>query len=389
MATTNFRASLVALCLAIAYCVRVSPNEDMHMLSKDLDEIEDVVDEPVSCKDSDCKFSFRKGCVPSDSEKGVTCTYQYKLGDMLPSSSCRCAGAGVLTARYGSLDDAFAALSSNTESISLDQFTDLMTKYNVPGYTSAFEFNKADENKNGTLSKDEFKQAAEQLMAATTGGNKSLGSSGSRCCCPKKVEQPDEICLDGKHLAHTLSSTSRTDNDVATYQSSVHRDFSGRKCTGSCTDYTEKQFIGVLGQAGSFAGSHQAGAQEYVKFGDGLYLKSTEQTYDSCVKKTCSHHSRRQSYSCGSGKIRRTCYRNVCHSSEHCHASQKFHYCGFANLHTELVRYSKVGTVGSCIPEASLNKKMFVGHRVCPSGTYHRSRKGLALQVCDCRDECP
>jgi len=377
-------------------------------------EDEEDVDDAVDCKDDDCEYAIFKGCVPTADAGNVQCTYQYRFGDMLPSTSCRCAGAGIFTAKYGSLEDAFAALSEgNAKGISLEQFTDLMTNYNVKGYTAAWEFQKANTSGDGSLSKDEFVLAAEDLMSATTGGNKSLGSSGSRCCCPKQVQQPDEICLrqergklDFTMDAFTISlptvdSSNQLYDHMPGYNSSVYVQHSGSKCYGSC-HYSgeERRYIGKIhsgagdGKAMLFDSGAQAGGKKYVKYGDGLYLQAQQQTYRKCIRNRCTHHRSTYVTQCGSGEHRHMCTRTSCSSNEYCEQYQTLSFCGHMNHNTGLARYVKVGTVGSCVPEDQLRTKMFVGHKTCPSGHYHRTRDtGLfadaSLQVCDCADKCP
>lgn len=349
-------------------------------------------EEPVKCQDSDCEFTFSKGCVAAASNRGATCTYQYKFGDALPSHSCRCAGAGILSAKYGSLDEAFAALSETGDRITLEQFAELMSKYNVPGYTAAFEFKKADTNKDGSLDSDEFRKAAGQLMAATTGGDKALGSSDTRCCCQKKVQQPDEICLNPKTMvAHSVSSETRIGTDVSAYQSSLYIGSSGSRCHRASCGFSghETTYIGHFGEATNLASSSQGGSKNYVKFGDALYLQAPEQTYSKCIHTHCTHYWSTQRYSCGTHKHRRTCHRRVCRSSSRCQQHQQLHYCGHTNLHTGLVRYVRVGTVGSCVPAVELETKMFVSHQVCPNEMYHSSRSDPVLSMCDCNDACP
>eukprot|EP00933_Yihiella_yeosuensis_P081926 TRINITY_DN9561_c0_g1_i1.p1 TRINITY_DN9561_c0_g1~~TRINITY_DN9561_c0_g1_i1.p1 ORF type:complete len:386 (-),score=71.73 TRINITY_DN9561_c0_g1_i1:169-1326(-) len=353
------------------------------------DEVEEVGD---SCQDSDCQYSLGKGCAPKDPDSGFKCIYQYKFGDITPSMSCRCGGAALLKNEYGSIEEAFAALSQEGTKITEIEFEVLMGEYNVPPYTADFEFRKADVNKDGSLSKDEFVKAAEQLMASTEGGDTSVGSAGSRCCCKKEKEMKvveADICVNEVDL-QVFSRRVVVDESNSfmnpEYTRKLEIKNSGKNCRHKCSGSRTEQFIvHPWGQGNKHSSGQNDG--QYLEIGNALYVPAN-QSYPKCVHFACtSHRSTRRVRIGQHTSIRRTCV-----SGKTCMKHIDFEYCGHGLKH-----YVKVGTVGTCVPEEDLVKKWFVGHKTCPSGMYHSKRindhvgvDGLGgMQMCDCSDKCP
>lgn len=183
-------------------------------------------------------------------------------------------------------------------------------------------------------------------------------------------------------MAYTMSSDSGdswhtpSSKYVSAYTSYASLESRGSRCSGESCGRSGMvyKYISELGQAAAFSSSSQAGSQKLMKFGDALYSQSNYQTYDECVSSECSIF-----------RMRRRC-----RTTYTCQKTLQVRFCGYANHSTGLIRYTKVGTVGMCIPEAKLATKWFVKHKVCPSGHYHRTRKGTpGLQICDCNDACP
>lgn len=247
---------------------------------------EEVVDENIqnSCTDSDCQYRFGKGCAPVDPDSGFSCTYQYKFGDMTPSQSCRCGGAASSAKKYSSIDEAVEALKSEGTVITQEEFQKLMANYNVPAYTADFEFRKADVNKDGSLSKDEFIKAAEQLMSSTEGGDAAVGSAGSRCCCAKKLEVMEESICVNPSTYQVFSRRVLLDEKNATmdprYTRSVTINKSGRQCHSQCRSSTEHHIVIPWGQAQKYQSTQSEG--QYLEIGNALYLRG-EQSYNKCV----------------------------------------------------------------------------------------------------------
>jgi len=403
-------------------------DDDGEKWGSEKDEKGDSADaKDVECKNKDCVWSFSDGCKPQHKKSNIKCTYRYKFGDMRPSSSCRCAGTGILTAKYGSIEEAFEALSGQAPAIDENAFLDLMAKYNVPPYTASWQFRKADKDESGSIDKDEFIASVGELMAATVGGDKALGSSKSRCCCSIKGEQPlpQDICVDLKNtLVYSLSGSNTFGGSVVEdSRTSLPVHAEGRKCvsteiphsidillhlqrpegqttqhaqrgnTEACRPYTISTFMSNLSHFGTpsqFVQSKQSASlgekEVVVTLGDGLY-KRGGQTHTQCVHQPYSHRRHRQVYRLLDES---SSYRNVCRSSTTCKKNVTVNYCGHTNDPRGLVRYTKVGTVGRCVAEDDLKSKWFTEHKVCPEGMYHRHEgKASGLQVCDCRDQCP
>lgn len=343
------------------------------------------------CDDTDCEWTLGVGCHPVNEDQKIKCTRQYQIGDILPSTSCRCAGAGMLTARYGSIEEAFATMQSTQIGIDKDAFNELMLKYGVPAYTADWEFRQADKDNNGYLDLAEFKESAVKLMAATEGGDVALGSAQTRCCCNEKpTSSPKEICFDPKtKKSYKRSRVTERHQSNVSQSDAVLVSRKGASCRGSrCSDKSITQGLSLYpGSASMYTASAQGGGKTYVKFGEGLYEKSS-QIYSECTEVACSEHHYTTYTTQHMGKWSKQVPHQHCDLNERCLKKIQLSYCGFRH-ETSLIRMKKIGTAGTCVAKEELQSKFFVGHLACPEGMYHRTRDNRSLQMCDCLDECP
>lgn len=234
---------------------------------------------------------------------------------------------------------------------------------------------------------------AEHARATMLGGDKALGSSGERCCCPKPSEQTSKpnvsVCLDPDTMTAYTMSHERWElpKKETFYESVADFAFSGRKCRKfgekdrgflEKKTFKDKKSVNELGKAALVNSASQANSQKRIKFYDAWFSPSKDQMYTECVDTVWQRSYTKKGFIRGTPAS--------CENIGLCKEERQFSYCGFANHNTGLIRYTKVGVVGKCIPDAKLRKKLFVNYKVCPSGHYHGTHGG---QQCDCNDACP